>query len=149
MKVEPFLIASTVNAIIGQRLVRRLCKEKEKYTLSEAEVKKLGEDVDLERVLGFLKKEKIISPKATWKDVPFYKPKPNKDCEDGYSDRIGIHEVLQMTPTIKQLLMQSATADQIEAQAKKEGMMTMVEDGIFKCAQGLTTIEEVFRVTTE
>ena len=149
MKVEPFLIASTVNAIIGQRLVRRLCKEKEKYILSEAEVKKLGEDVDLERVLGFLKKEKIISPKATWKDVPFYKPKPNKDCADGYSDRLGIHEVLQMTPTIKQLLMQSATADQIEEQAKKEGMMTMLEDGIFKCVQGITTIEEVFRVTTE
>ena len=149
MKVEPFLIASTVNAIIGQRLVRKLCKEKEKYTLSESEIKKLEEETDLGRVLDFLKKEKIISPKAAWKDIPLYKPKPSKDCADGYSDRLGIHEVLVMTPTIKQLLMQNATSDQIEEQAKKEGMMTMLEDGIFKCVQGLTTIEEVFRVTTE
>lgn len=149
MQVEPFLIASTVNAIIGQRLVRRLCAGATKYNLSEAELKKLSEDVDLERVLEFLKKEKIVSPKAVWKDIPFYKPKSNQDCPDGYSDRIGIHEVLRMTPTIKQLLMQNSTADQIEDQAKKEGMIAMVEDGIMKCVQGFTTIEEVFRVTTE
>lgn len=149
MQVEPFLIASTVNAMIGQRLVRKLCKEREKYILSEAEIKKLSQDVDLERVMDFLKKEKIVSPKASWKDVPFYKPKPTQACSDGYSDRLGIHEVLPMTPTIKNLLMQNATSDQIEEQAKKEGMMTMVEDGLFKAVQGLTTIEEVFRVTTE
>lgn len=149
MQIEPFLIASTTNIIIAQRLVRRLCKEREKYTLTEAALKKLGENVDLERVLNFLKKEKIVSPKAMWKEVPFYKPKPSSECPDGYSDRLGIHEVLQMTPTIKELLMQNATSDQIEAEAKKEGMMTMVEDGILKCVQGYTTIEEVFRVTTE
>ncbi|KKT56300.1 MAG: Type II secretion system protein E [Candidatus Giovannonibacteria bacterium GW2011_GWC2_44_9] len=149
MKVEPFLIASTTNVIIAQRLVRKLCGEPEKHILTEAELKQLGERVDLERVLEFLKKEKIISPKAIWKDIPFYSPKPNAECVDGYSDRIGIHEVLEMTPTIKNLLMQSATSDQIEAQAKKEGMMTMLEDGITKCVQGLTTIEEVFRVTME
>ena len=149
MKVEPFLIASTANAIIAQRLVRKLCGEPEKRVLTEAELKKLGERVDLERVLEFLKKEKIISPKAVWKEIPFYKPKPSAECADGYSDRIGIHEVLEMTPTIKDLLMKSATADQIEAEAKKEGMMTMLEDGITKCVQGLTTIEEVFRVTME
>ncbi len=149
MKVEPFLIASTANAIIAQRLVRKLCGEPEKHILTEAELKKLGERVDLERVLEFLKKEKIISPKAVWKDIPFYKPKPSAECADGYSDRIGIHEVLEMTPTIKDLLMKSATADQIEEQAKKEGMMTMLEDGLTKCVQGITTIEEVFRVTME
>lgn len=149
MQIEPFLIASTTNIIIAQRLVRRLCKEREKYILTEAELKKLGENADLERVLNFLKKEKIVSPKATWKEVPFYKPKQSSECPDGYSDRLGIHEVLQMTPTIKELLMQNSTSDQIEAEAKKEGMMTMTEDGIFKAVQGYTTIEEVFRVTTE
>lgn len=149
MKVEPFLIASTVNIMIGQRLVRKLYKEKEKYFLSDAEIKELSKDVNLDRVLDFLKAEKIVSPKATWKEVPFYKPIPTQECPDGYSDRIGIHEVLEMTPTIKNLLMQNATADQIEEQAKKEGMMTMTEDGLFKAVQGFTTIEEVFRVTTE
>ena len=149
MKVEPFLIASTTDAIIAQRLVRRLCKEREAYKLTDAELKKLGENVNLERVLDFLKKEKIVSPKAVWKDIPFYKQKATQECPDGYSNRLGIHEVLEMTPTIKNLLMQSATSDQIEEQAKKEGMMTMVEDGIMKVIQGFTTIEEVFRVTTE
>lgn len=149
MDIEPFLIASTTNIIIAQRLVRRLCKEKEKYILTEAELKKLGENVDLERVLNLLKKEKIVSPKTVWKEIPFYKPRPSQECPDGYSDRLGIHEVLPMTPTIKELLMQNATSDQIEAQAKKEGMMTMVEDGLIKSVQGYTTIEEVFRVTTE
>src|SRR3989344_4209745 len=149
MKVEPFLIVSTTNAIIAQRLVRKLCGEPEKHILTEAELKKLGEHVDLERVLEFLKKEKIVSLKAVWKDIPFFRPKLTAECQDGYSDRIGIHEVLEMTPTIKDLLMKSATSDQIEEQAKKEGMMTMVEDGITKCVQGLTTIEEVFRVTME
>ena len=149
MHVEPFLIASTVNIIIGQRLVRRLCKEREEYILSEAEQKALTRSVNLDRILDVLRSEKIVSPKATWKDIPFHKPKMSGDCPDGYSSRIGIHEVLLMTPTIKSLLMQHATSDQIEEQAKKEGMITMLEDGIIKCVQGYTTIEEVLRVTSE
>ena len=60
-----------------------------------------------------------------------------------------LHEVLKMTPSIKELIMKDATADAIEVQAKKEGMLTMLEDGIYKCAAGLTTIEEVLRVITE
>ena len=149
MQVEPFLISSTVNVIIGQRLVRKLCEDAEKHILTDAELKKLSSEVNLDRVLEFLKNEKIVSAKAAWKDIPFYKAKQSADCPDGYSDRIGIHEVLHVTSTIKNLIMQNATSDQIEEQAKKEGMMTMVEDGIIKCVQGLTTIEEVFRVTTE
>ncbi len=149
MKVEPFLIASTVNVIIGQRLVRKLYKEKDEHKLTEAELKELEKEVDMDRVLEALKKEKIISQKSSWKDVVFYKPKPSSESLDGYIDRIGIHEVLPMTPTIKNLVMQNATSDQIEEQAKKEGMMTMLEDGIFKAAQGITTIEEVLRVTRE
>ncbi|MBI2023217.1 Flp pilus assembly complex ATPase component TadA [Candidatus Giovannonibacteria bacterium] len=150
MKVEPFLTASTVNVIIGQRLVRTLCKDSsEKYFLSEAEMKDLEEVVSLDRVLKFLKDEKIVAPKASWKDIPFYKPKPSSTCPDGYSGRIGIHEALKMSPTIKELLMKNATADEIEKQAKTEGMMTMSEDGFFKATQGITTIEEVLRVTRE
>ncbi|KKT42051.1 MAG: type II secretion system protein E [Parcubacteria group bacterium GW2011_GWA2_44_13] len=104
MGVEPFLIVSTVNIMIGQRLVRRLAKEKTAYNLSDTEFKELGKEVDLDRVLAVLKKEKIISPKASWKDVSFYKPKPSSDTEDGYLSRIGIHEVLAVTPTIKELV---------------------------------------------
>jgi type IV pilus assembly protein PilB len=149
MGVEPFLIASTVNAIIGQRLVRRLCKDKTEYFLTSAEQKSLGEKVDLDRVLSFLQKEKIVPPDAAWATIPFYGPKQNAESADGFSGRIGIHEVLPMSPTIKELLMKHATADDIEALAKKEGMLTMIEDGIIKCVQGITTIEEVLRVVSE
>ncbi|MDO8523041.1 MAG: ATPase, T2SS/T4P/T4SS family [bacterium] len=149
MHIEPFLIVSTVNVIIGQRLVRKLCKDNIEYKLSDAEFKSLSKEVDMNRVLDFLKKEKIVAPKTEWKDISFFKPKPAGECPDGYSSRIGIHEVLEVTSTIKNLIMQNATGDDIEKQAKSEGMMTMMEDGIFKCVQGLTTIEEILRVTRE
>jgi type IV pilus assembly protein PilB len=149
MGAEPFLLVSTINVIIGQRLVRRLDHSKEKVTLSPAELKKLGEMVDLDRVMATLKEEKIITDKTEWKDVPFYKPKPGDESEDGYRGRVGIHEVLKMSSAIKELVMKGATAEVIEEQAKKEGMITMLEDGIFKSIQGLTTLEEVLRVITE
>src|SRR3989338_7878648 len=88
MHIEPFLIVSTVNAIIAQRLVRRLYKENTEYKLTEAEFKELGKEVDLDRVLGFLKKEKIVAPKTDWKDIKFYKPKPSSEVPDGYASRI-------------------------------------------------------------
>jgi len=149
MKVEPFLIVSTVNVIIAQRLVRRLCKEKEQYFMSQDEERELRKYIDLDRVLKFLKDEKIVSQNSSWKDIPLYKPKSNPECPEGYLDRIGIHEVLQMSSTIKNLVMSSATSDDIEKQAKSEGMMTMLEDGIFKCVQGITAVEEVLRVIHE
>lgn len=146
MKAEPFLIVSTIAVIIAQRLVRRLCDSKEKYTLSKAEIETLGRSIDLNRVLAFLKEGKVIKEDARWEDIPFYKAKPAPDCDDGFSGRIGIHEVLKMTPTIRDLVMKGATSDQIEAQGKSEGMMTMIEDGIYQAAAGNTTIEEVLRV---
>jgi type II secretory ATPase GspE/PulE/Tfp pilus assembly ATPase PilB-like protein len=69
--------------------------------------------------------------------------------DDGFKSRVGIHEVLTMTQTIKNLIMKNATSSEIEDQAKKEGMLTMLEDGIFKCVEGMTTIEEVLRVITD
>jgi type IV pilus assembly protein PilB len=149
MGVEPFLIASTVNIIVAQRLVRMLHSTKEAYTLTDEELETLKKEVDLERVLGFLKDERIVKKSETWQTIKFYKPKPSADSPDGYESRIGIHEVLLLTETIKHLVVSSATSDEIEKQAKKEGMMTMLEDGIVKAVQGITTIEEILRVTRE
>jgi len=148
MKVEAFLLVSTLDIIIGQRLVRALTESKKAYQLSSAEFTQLEKIVDMNRVLEALKNENILKPDATWKDVSFYKPVAGTE-NDGYKGRLGIHEVLKMTPTIKDLVMKSATSNDIEAEAKKEGMLTMIEDGIFKCVQGLTTIEEVLRVVSE
>ncbi|MEK9184881.1 MAG: GspE/PulE family protein, partial [Patescibacteria group bacterium] len=149
MKVEPFLLVSTINVLIAQRLVRRLCDSKEKYFLTKAELATLSKSVDLERVLEHLKTENIVAKDAVWEKLSFYKPVPAPDSPDGFSGRTGIHEVLSMSSSIKELVMKSGTSDDIETQAKKEGMMTMLEDGIFKAVQGLTTIEEVLRVVTE
>lgn len=149
MKVEPFLIISTVNVIIAQRLVRKLFTNKEKYFLNKAALATLSKSVDLDRVLKSLKEEKIVSADAMWEKVPMYKPVPSPECKDGYMSRIGIHETLRVTPTIKDLIIKGSSSGEIEIQARKEGMLTMLEDGIFKCVQGITTIEEVFRVVSE
>jgi len=149
MGVEPFLLVSTLRVAIGQRLVRRLCDEKEEYRLSADEKGSLEKHVDLGRVLATLKEESLVKESANWGDVNFNHPKESVECEDGYSGRMGIHEVLTMTSTLKELVLQNATADQIEAQARKEGMLKMVEDGIYKAAKGLTSVEEVLRVVNE
>ena len=149
MGAEPFLIISTVNVIIGQRLVRKFCGAKDKYTLSKSEIEALGAKANLDRILTALKEEGIVGKETTWETLPFYKPKSSPECEDGYKGRIGIHEVLRMSPVVRDLSVASASAEKIEEQARKEGMLTMLEDGIFQAAQGLTSIEEVFRVVSE
>ena len=149
MKCEPFLIASTLNCILAQRLVRRLCGEKEKYKLKDVELKEISKYCDLETILKILKQEKIVSQRATWKNIPFYKPKSSKGCPDGYKGRIGIFEVLPVTETIKELIITKAISDKIHHQARSEGMRTMVEDGFIKAAQGITSIEEVLRAIVE
>src|SRR3989339_1653569 len=149
MGVLPFLIISTVKTIIAQRLVRRLVSSKEKYFLSADEIKNLVKLIDLDRMLLILKNEKIIGPKDTWETVPFYKPVKNNESPDGYSSRIGIHEVLKVTASIKEMIIRGSSQDELEAQAKKEGMMTILEDGVFQAVLGNTSLEEVFRVVSE
>lgn len=149
MGVEPFLLVSTLRVVIGQRLVRRLCKEREERVLTRDEQAQFERLVDAGAVLKNLKEEKIVKSDATWAKVPFFRPKETAECPTGYAGRIGIYEVLPVTSTIKELVMKNATADDIEKQAKSEGMLTMAEDGIFRAAQGITTIEEVLRVVAE
>ncbi len=103
----------------------------------------------MDKMLEYLKKEKIIDPNADWDKVPFYRAQKSSECEDGYSGRVGIHEVLKVTSSIKELILKASSQDNIEKQARLEGMMTMIEDGIFKAAQGTTTTEEVLRVVSE
>lgn len=148
MKIEPFLLVSTLSVVIGQRLVRRLEDAKSRKALTKAELGALGKVVDLDRMLVILREEKVIGPNEGWDRVLFGSAKPTAET-DGYKGRVGIHEVLKMSPAVKELVMKGATSDAIEAQAKKEGMITMLEDGIFVAAQGLTTIEEVLRVVSE
>jgi len=149
MKVEPFLLASTLNIIIAQRLVRKLSEGKEKYFLTEIEIDNLGKLCNLENVIEILKQEKFIKEKQGIKEVAFYKAKASKDSPDGYQGRVGIYEILKINENIKDLIQKNATSDQIQSAAQEQGMRLMIEDGFVKAAQGLTTIEEVLRVISE
>ncbi|MEK7629329.1 MAG: GspE/PulE family protein [Patescibacteria group bacterium] len=150
MKVEPFLISSTMTAIIAQRLVRCLSPDsRTKYSLTKTEIESLGKEIDSEKVLKTLKAEKAIGPKDTWESISFYRPKETETAPTGYKGRIGIFEVLDITPKIKELIVASATSDDIQKVAEEEGMITMLEDGFIKAVQGITSIEEILRASRE
>jgi type IV pilus assembly protein PilB len=149
MGAETFLLVSTLRVAVGQRLVRRLTEDKIQHTLTKAEQDELAKKINMDFVLANLKEENIVDSRATWNTIPFYKPKEKGETDDGYKGRMGIHEVLEISPTLKDMVMQGKTGDEVEIQARKEGMLTMLEDGIFKAAQGMTSIEEVLRVINE
>jgi type IV pilus assembly protein PilB len=149
MKCEPFLLVSTLKVIIAQRLVRRLADSKEQYILSKEELATLTKKINMDKVLALLHEENIVGPKDDWSKIPFYRPKAGEGTDDGYHGRVGIHEVLRVSPTIKDLIIKNATSDDIEKQARSEGMTSMFEDGIFKAVQGMTSIEEILRVVSE
>ena len=149
MGIEPFLIASTLKTIIAQRLVRRLSKTKEEYKLTEAEIKHLYELVDMDNLLKVLKQEDVVEAGATWENISFFRPVESSESPDGYKGRLGIHEVLEMSESIRSMIMSDTDASTIEAQAKKEGMLSMLEDGIYWAVKGMTSLEEVLRVVSE
>jgi len=149
MGVEPFLLVSTVRVIIGQRLVRKLCDNKEEYAMDKAMRTKVASDEEFNNAFKALQAEKLVKAGTTLDDLPFYRPVPSPEFEDGYKSRIGIHEVMAISPAIRDIILHSSTSDAIEAQAKKEGMLTMLEDGLYKAARGITSIEEVLRTVNE
>jgi type II secretory ATPase GspE/PulE/Tfp pilus assembly ATPase PilB-like protein len=136
MKVEPFLIASTVNIAIGQRLVRRICAHcKEERTLSEAEAKSLSE---------------VIPAELLEKNRTFFSGKGCSACNGtGYRGRAGMHEVLEIDDTIREAILRKASASGIRELAVAQGMVPMIVDGFGKAARGITTIEEVLRMRYE
>ncbi|HMB65950.1 MAG TPA: ATPase, T2SS/T4P/T4SS family [Patescibacteria group bacterium] len=142
MGIESFLISSTVNIVIAQRLVRKLCVNC-RYS---QKVKK--EDLDL--IKNDPKIKKIFQEKGN-KDLEklrFYKSKGCKVCSHtGYSGRVGVFEVLEMSEKVKKLILEGASSDQIAEAARKEGMKTMFQDGVDKVLNGVTTLEEVIRVS--
>ncbi len=149
MGVEPFLLVSTLRLVVGQRLVRRLCDTKESYKLDAAMRAKVATPEKFDCALKALHEEKLIAPEVAIEDVTFYKPTPSNESEDGYKSRIGIHEILNISPAIRDIMLHGGTPDAIEAQGRKEGMLTMLEDGIYKAARGITSVEEVLRAVSE
>ncbi len=157
MKVEPFLITSTVNTVIGQRLVRRVCdKCRVGYESTAAQTESII------KTLGTLLPKSTADAPAVSKELGYdnlplngqkaytlYKGQGCPDCTNGYKGRIGIYEVFQMSADMERLLLNQASSDEIQAQAQKDGMITMKADGYLKALSGLTTIEEVARVASD
>ena len=131
MGLEPFLISSSVAAVLAQRLLRTICpKCKEKYTPTKEALKDIGLN----------EKEKI----------EFYRGKGCSKCANtGYKGRIGIFELMMLDEKIRNLIVAKTTLEEIRKQAVASGMITLKENGIGKIKEGLTTIEEVLRVTQE
>ena len=149
MGVAPFLVASTTNCIIAQRLVRKLCACKEPYHIDKELLKKIEEQFHVPILLKILQKEQEAAV-TSLEAVTFYKPKGCAECNNnGYKGRIGIFEVLEITETIAQLILEEATKIALTKAAQQEGMITMVEDGFIKAQRGTTSIEEILRVTKD
>lgn len=156
MHIEPFLIASTVNTIIGQRLVRRIGPQHENYWSNPLETEMI-----LSTVGHLLPKTKAeaakISADLGYSDLPLagqksYRLVRGRDTANtprGYSGRAGLFEVMEVTEEIQQLITARASSTEIQKKAIKQGMITMRQDGYLKALQGITTLEEVNRVTSD
>jgi type IV pilus assembly protein PilB len=150
--VEPYLIASTVNAVLAQRLVRGVCKDCQvEYQLEDAAVDALGKQFHMGKLLETLIREGVTPAKIkSVTGLKFFKGEGCDKCNhSGYKGRLGIHEILEVTPEIAQMIMAHKSALEIQEQAEKEGMVLMWIDGFIKALKGITTIEEVVRVSKE
>ncbi|HRN96856.1 MAG TPA: GspE/PulE family protein [Candidatus Saccharibacteria bacterium] len=166
MGIEPFLIASTVKAVVGQRLVRRLRHEtRVSYTPTEEEKQLVIKMFNLKPGQDFKyihELEKQAAADGVGGDTPLstdengiktlWRANPDDDADgalDGYKGRIGIYEVLNNTVEMQKLIVARATSTQLQDQAILDGMITIQTDGLIKALRGETTIEEVFRVSKE
>ena len=156
MGVEPFLIASTVNTIIGQRLVRRVAAKRDTYQSTPIETQNI-----MATVGPLLPKTQAdvarVSEDLGYKDLPLagqsaytlVKGKDTLQTPRGYSGRAGLYEVMDVTTEIQNLIVAHATSAEIQRKAVEQGMITMRQDGYLKALQGITTIEEVNRVAAD
>jgi type IV pilus assembly protein PilB len=156
MDAEPFLVASTVNTVVAQRLVRKVCSDcKEPYKLNKKEADELKKRIDFDFILKSINKNKedLVEEVANFKnleDINFFRGKGCKTCNsEGYKGRMGIYEVLEISEGIKKMISENVIASEIEKKAIEEGMNTMIVDGFVKAVNGETSLEEILRVTKE
>ena len=141
MGVESFLVASSVNVVIAQRLVRRICEEcRESYFLSEMELNVLSKETEFAEVI------KKFAGKDDLTKVRFYRGKGCHACNDtGFFERTAIFEVMEVSEQIRSLIIEKASSDHINKQALKEGMNNMAQDGVSKALMGTTTLSEILK----
>ncbi|KUK49798.1 MAG: Type II secretion system protein E [Parcubacteria bacterium 32_520] len=144
MKVKPFLVPATLNIAIGQRLAHTLCPYCKQKVRPVKEVEN-----EIIRQLNDLP-EKIKSYFEIPKEIFVYKPKGCPKCSmKGEKGRVGVFEVLKMTPELERIIIEDYSTANIAAETKKQGMITMRQDGLIKALEGIISVEEAFRVTEE
>jgi len=140
MGVEPFLITSSINLVIAQRLVRRICpKCKEEIKPPAKLIEQIKRELDQIPISNTRDRERIPQ------NIKLYHGKGCSECNQGFKGRVGIFEVMTITPEIEDLAVAKQPANEIKTAALKSGMITMKQDGILKAVEGLTTIDEVFQ----
>ena len=152
MGVPAFLVASTTNIIIAQRLVRKICPNCiQSYKLDKLMIKELTKQLDVENIMQTMQNKRIIADaKRGLESLLFYRGAGCKQCSNsGYKGRIGIYEALEVTDEMSELILRKEPPAVLKKQAEKQGMLTIIEDGFIKAKNGITTIEEVMRVTKE
>ncbi len=156
MGIEPFLIASTVNTIIGQRLVRRVAAKRNTYQSSPLQTQNIIETVghllpktpeEVEKVSADLGYKNL--PLANQKSYTLVKGRDTPQTPGGYQGRAGLYEVMEVTEEIQQLIIKHATSHEVQKVAMAQGMITMRQDGYLKALTGITTLEEVNRVASD
>ncbi len=150
--IEPYLIASTVNAVLAQRLVRVVCKDCQvPVKIDDVLIDDLSKLFHLDKLLPVLIEVGAVPQKTkSLKELNFYKGQGCDKCNNtGYKGRVGIHEVLEVTPAVEQMIMEHKSSQEIQDQAEKEGMILIWEDGFIKAIRGITTVEEILRVSKE
>jgi type IV pilus assembly protein PilB len=149
MNIEPFLVASTVNVIIGQRLVRKICDRcRVSFELKKTKDKWEGGDEAITAQLASISPKQLTAHFGESPTIRLYKGKGCNVChQTGYRGRVGIFEVLEVSAKIEALISQKSDADVIVQQAVSEGMTTMMDDGLAKAQQGVTTVAEIMRAT--
>lgn len=154
MDIPPFLVAFTANIIIAQRLVRKVCEHcKKEYTLDKDELKELASVFDMKRMKDLFADHdiKLKTGESHLEKMTFYRGEGCRRCgKTGYKGRVGIYEVLDITKDLTSMINKRATAEEIKSYARdKQKMITMLQDGLIKAKQGITTIEEILRVTRD
>jgi len=152
MGVEPYLIASTLNTVVGQRLVRKICQDcKAPKKLDAEAIKSLEQEFNLEHLIEVMEKEGVLKKKVKkFADLEFFEGRGCDKCgNSGYKGRMGIYEVLDITAAVTKHILDRSTSSSLQEAAVAEGMVLMWQDGFIKAYIGLTTIDEVLRVSKE
>ncbi|PIR06885.1 MAG: hypothetical protein COV55_02150 [Candidatus Komeilibacteria bacterium CG11_big_fil_rev_8_21_14_0_20_36_20] len=152
MGVEPYLVASTLNVVVAQRLLRKICQDCiQSFKLSANELHVLGKEFNLEQMFHRFKKLKIIEDNSTsFADLTFYHGKGCERCNgSGYKGRVAVMEILENSEVIQNCIIKNSPSNEIEKMAMAQGMINIFEDGMQKSLTGITTIEEVLSIKRE